>query len=203
MAGIIYTSFSFLGNNAVEVKIEEWRNSLRSIQNLDNLAEQEAKLREVYYSGYEGEIDFGASSVDYKGDFHFESRFSPPLGIQDRILLLLAEIDPNVVVSICYNKDDATEGYRYIVLDKFGEIFDNALGEVDGSDLDCVEIDEDDEDDEDQEHGQKNEAMIEFRLNQLEAVRDLAEDFKGSRAYLKSEIKWIRREISDLKKQKS
>ena len=200
MAGIIYTSFSFLGNNAVEEKVEAWRNSLRPLQDLDDLIEQEAKLREVFYSGYEGEIDFGAIYVDYKGDFHFESRSFAPLGIQDRILQLLAEIDPNVVVSICYNKDDDTEGYRYIVLDKFGEIYDNALGEIDGSDIDCIEIDEDDEN---QEDGQKNGAMIEFRLDQLEAVMDLAEDFKGSRAYLKSEIKWIRRAVSDLKKQKS
>ena len=195
MANIYYTSFVFYSNSDVAAKVEKWQKSLRPTQRLVNLAEQKARLCKLFYSGNDSEIDFGALSVAYKGDFMFESRVSPPFGLQDRMLELLAEIDPNVVVGIFYNKDDDTSGYRYIVLDKNGKIYDNTHGEMDG-----FEFVRDENGDAENQHN--NQMMIEFYSNQLEWVVDLRNDFKGSREYLKDEIKSLKKLISDFKKQK-
>ena len=93
MANTVYSDFNFYGNDAVMAKIAEWENKLKPIEKSLNSSEQRSKLQEVFYEGYDGAVDFGSKWVEYKGGFVFESAWSPPEYLQDRILTLLASID--------------------------------------------------------------------------------------------------------------
>ncbi len=133
------------------------------------------------------------------------------MGLQEKVLRTLELIDKNVVIQIDYSADTTnlyfTEGYRYILMDQDGEIYDNTQGSVLVQDLSASDEWETDLFDFDSAwnpisaharlHPKNKATFLNETMDELEYVTDLGNDFKGSKKYLKNSIKRLKNAIKN------
>jgi len=214
-----FTALSIYGNEAVYEKVNQWDDLLKSILNSNHLEEHKAKILDVFFDGQIKKALSELESICYKGSsshfydtttFSFESA-EPLMGLQDKVLRTLARIDKNVVIQIDYSADTTnlyfTEGYRYILMDKDGEIYDNTQGSVLVQDLSASDEWETDLFDFDSAwnpisaharlHPKNKATFLNETMDELEYVTDLGNDFKGSKKYLKNSIKRLKNAIKN------
>jgi hypothetical protein len=214
-----FTALSIYGNEAVYEKVNQWDDLLKSILNSNHLEEHKAKILDVFFDGKIKKALSELESICYKGSsshfyetttFSFESA-EPLMGLQEKVLRTLELIDKNVVVQIDYSADTTnlyfTEGYRYILMDKDGEIYDNTQGSVLVQDLSASDEWETDLFDFDSAwnpisaharlHPKNKATFLNETMDELEYVTDLGNDFKGSKKYLKNSIKRLKNAIKN------
>jgi len=214
-----FTALSIYGNEAVYEKVNQWDDLLKSILNSNHLEEHKAKILDVFFDGQINKALSELESICYKGSsshfyetttFSFESA-EPLMGLQEKVLRTLELIDKNVVIQIDYSADTTnlyfTEGYRYILMDQDGEIYDNTQGSVLVQDLSASDEWETDLFDFDSAwnpisaharlHPKNKVTFLNETMDELEYVTDLGNDFKGSKKYLKNSIKRLKNAIKN------
>ncbi len=134
MASNCYNTFTFFGNQEVLSKVVEWKSALQSVVPTDTDPKSGRAIKEIFFPSLSQEKanifsgakwaypDFGDEIDLTEHQLGFVSASNEINGLQNRLLLLLADLDKNVVVELSYYTQTYEEGVRITAIGSDGEI---------------------------------------------------------------------------------
>lgn len=151
MANRCYNLLEIWGNEKVKKQIQEWNESLNSVNVPQDDLHRMGAIRIVFFPEItqNERIDFGSKWVHVdtistgsdNDSLGFQSAWSRPKELEKKIACLLFDLDPNVVIRNSFNIEDGTEGVAYTIAKTKTEAFSaEATGDFNLDDVDEDEI---------------------------------------------------------------